>query len=352
MDLNARGVPGPTGRAWGPSTINGNMARGTGILNNQLYIGRLVWNRLHYVKDPTTGKRVSRLNPKEDWITKDVPELRIVPQPLWDRVKARQKAIRKGAAAHLADRPVWDRRRPRYLFSGLMRCGVCGGGYSKISASLFGCSTARNKGTCDNRLNIRRDVLEASVLDGLKSHLMDPDLFKEFAEEFYREVNRLRMAEAAELEGARSELTAVEKKIRRIVQAITDGVPALSLKDELMSLEARQAELKSTLADTKAPEPLIHPNLAEIYRRKVADLHAALDDERTRDEAFELVRSLVDEIVLTPEASDLRIDLKGELAGILNLCADSKKPAPDHRGGREQVVMVAGVGFEPTTFRL
>ncbi len=120
------------------------------------------------------------------------------------------------------------------------------------------------------------------------------------------------------------------------------GVPALSLKDELLSLEARQAELKATLADTNAPEPLIHPNLAEIYRRKVADLHAALDDERTRDEAFELVRSLIDEIVLTPEANELRIDLKGELAGILNVCADSKKPAPDHRGRREQIVMVAG----------
>ena len=55
----------------------------------------------------------------------------------------------------------WDRRRPRYLFSGLMRCGVCGGGFSKISAHHFGCSTARNKGTCANLLTIRRDVLEA-----------------------------------------------------------------------------------------------------------------------------------------------------------------------------------------------
>ena len=45
------------------STIAGNAARGTGILNNELYLGRLVWNRLRYVKDPSTGKRVSRLNP-------------------------------------------------------------------------------------------------------------------------------------------------------------------------------------------------------------------------------------------------------------------------------------------------
>lgn len=52
----------PQGRAWGPSTIAGNAARGSGILNNELYLGRLVWNRLRYVKDPSTGKRVSRLN--------------------------------------------------------------------------------------------------------------------------------------------------------------------------------------------------------------------------------------------------------------------------------------------------
>jgi hypothetical protein len=33
------------GKTWGPSTIHGNWRRGTGILNNELYIGRLVWNR-------------------------------------------------------------------------------------------------------------------------------------------------------------------------------------------------------------------------------------------------------------------------------------------------------------------
>jgi hypothetical protein len=59
--LNADHESGPGGTAWSPSTIHGNPARGTGILNNELYIGRLVWNRLRYVKDPDTGKRVSRI---------------------------------------------------------------------------------------------------------------------------------------------------------------------------------------------------------------------------------------------------------------------------------------------------
>jgi Recombinase len=49
----------------------------TGILKNEIYIGKLVWNHLRYIKDPATGKRRSRLNPEKDWIIKEVPELRI-----------------------------------------------------------------------------------------------------------------------------------------------------------------------------------------------------------------------------------------------------------------------------------
>jgi DNA invertase Pin-like site-specific DNA recombinase len=74
--LNREGILGPSGATWGPSTINGNRERGTGILNNELYIGKLVWNRLRYMKDPATGKRRSRLNSEKEWIIKDVPELR------------------------------------------------------------------------------------------------------------------------------------------------------------------------------------------------------------------------------------------------------------------------------------
>jgi DNA invertase Pin-like site-specific DNA recombinase len=95
--LNAEGCPGPSGAPWNPSTIHGNPARGTGILNNELYVGRLVWNRLRYIKDPDTGKRVSRPNPSSDLVTAVVPELRIVDDELWDQVKARQAEMRRVA---------------------------------------------------------------------------------------------------------------------------------------------------------------------------------------------------------------------------------------------------------------
>jgi site-specific DNA recombinase len=146
LSLNQEGVAGPSGKDWGPSTINGNRQRGTGILNNELYIGRLVWNRLRYVKEPATGKRISRLNPEAKWITREVPELRIIDLDLWDKVKARQATLEASTSGKPAP-GYWDRRRPKYLFSGLMKCSECGGGAVIWNQVRIGCANARNKGT-------------------------------------------------------------------------------------------------------------------------------------------------------------------------------------------------------------
>ena len=77
------------------------------------------------------------------------------------------------------------------------------------------------------------------------------DLFEDFCKEYVRELNRLRMEHRSKLSHGRQELAAVEREIRGLVQAIKDGVSAVSIKNELMSLEARQAELKQHL---EAPE--------------------------------------------------------------------------------------------------
>ena len=165
------------------STIYGNWRRGTGILNNELYLGRLVWNRQRFIKDPTTGRRQARPNPESEWVIEQVPHLRILTDELWTQVKIRQRVIRTKVKPGATLRPELA-RRPRYLFSGLVRCGQCGGGYTLVGARHYGCANARNRGTCANRLTMRRDILEASVLNGLKEELLHPDLVKVFIEEY------------------------------------------------------------------------------------------------------------------------------------------------------------------------
>jgi hypothetical protein len=149
MRLNAEGVRGPHGKTWGPSTIYGNWQRGTGILNNELYIGQLVWNRQRFIKDPTTGKRQARMNPPAQWVRQEVPELRIVSDALWKEAKARQKHVRRALTHDDAGIRSERARRPVYLLSGLIKCGSCGGGFSIVSNIHYGCSTARNRGTCE-----------------------------------------------------------------------------------------------------------------------------------------------------------------------------------------------------------
>jgi site-specific DNA recombinase len=86
--LNHEGVESPRGGQWNASTINGNRQRRNGILNNDLYIGRITYNRQRFVKDPETAKRVARPNPEHQWVIREVPHLRIVDDELWGRAQA------------------------------------------------------------------------------------------------------------------------------------------------------------------------------------------------------------------------------------------------------------------------
>ncbi|WP_156681784.1 recombinase family protein [Sphingomonas profundi] len=355
VELNREGISAPSGGDWGFSTINGNPKRGTGILNNELYVGKLVWNRQRFVKDPATGKRQARLNAPEDWITQEVPELRIINDETWSMVKARQSAMRaekpEPDASTLST--ARDRKRPRYLLSGLTRCGCCGGGYSMISSEMLGCSTARNKGTCDNRTNLRRDELEARVLSALRHQLMEPALFAEFCEEFTREMNRIRSAGSQTLEASRAEIRKIDRDLDRLVDMILRGGAADRLNERMVRMEARKREFETVVAQSKEPAPLLHPEMAGYYRRQVESLHEALNSgpEAERLKAADLLRSLISAIVLTPSDSGLEMDVQGDLAGILTIASNAKSPAV-LRAGLSQVEMVAGTGFEPVTFRL
>lgn len=357
--LNNEGIPGPSGKAWGPSTIYGNRERGTGILNNELYIGRLVWNRLRYIKAPDTGKRVSRLNPESEWIIKDVSEMRIVDDELWTAVKERQGIYSKREA------PLWSRRRPPYLFSYLVKCGVCGGGCSMISQSHVGCSSARNKGTCDNRLSMKRETIEEAVLGALRTHLMNTDLCKEFCKEYTEHLNRVRHDHNASIGKFHKEKAKLEREKAKIIRSIKEGVPGSILKDDAIRVQSRLEELEVLLESVEEAPVLIHPNMAARYHEQVQNLVAALNDEEIRSEAADVIRGLVDKIVLMPKenGTELAIDLHGDLAGILSIAtgrglpsgtcsplANASSLAPKRRsepplteGEIQQVTMVAGV---------
>jgi site-specific DNA recombinase len=127
LALNREGVPGPFGRTWGDTTIRGHACRGNGILNNELYVGCLVWNRQRFIKDPSTGRRVSRRNPEAEWIRTEVPELRIVDDELWQAAKARQAELAHIFAATTVGVREARARRLNSVRRRLQRCSSAAG---------------------------------------------------------------------------------------------------------------------------------------------------------------------------------------------------------------------------------
>ena len=319
--LNADGVPGPEGRAWRDTTIRGHAARGTGILRNDLYVGRLIWNRMRFIKDPATGKRVSRPNPRETWIIQEVPQLRIVDADLWEQVQRRLVGIRESSGANDPERERWwEQRRTQHLLSGKCVCGICGGTFTNIGRDYLACGAARKQGTCTNTQGLRRGGLDAMILEALRTQLMQPDLVAEFVAAFTKEWNRLQGQRSAVQATHQRELETVRRRLSGLVDAISDGMRAPDLQQKLDELGARRKVLETELAAAPAAAPRLMPNLAVVYKEKVTKLHEALSGANGTA-ALEAVRDLIEQVVVKPleDGKGLEIELVGEIAAMVSL---------------------------------
>jgi site-specific DNA recombinase len=333
--LNQEGVAAPRGPDWRASTINGQVHAGNGILNNELYIGRRIWNRRHKVTDPFTGKKRMRANPESEWVINEVPDLRIVDDELWQAVKLRQQrhSRKRGGA-----------KRPTRLLSGLLECSACGGPMSIVSQNRYGCSTRREKGTCSNNRTIAAKELEERVLAGLNNALLHPDAQKAAAREFHAELVRQQKATGSERFQLEKAIAEAGRRIDRIVDAIAEGIATTALKQKLVALEAEKIENEAKLA-AMGSEPIVsvHPNAGELYAELIGSLVEVVSDPSPdADEVRSILRKTIQRICLEPRKNESGYNLviKGDLAALIS------------QDGQTTLMMGAGVGFEPTTFRL
>ena len=339
-DLNREGIRSPRGGQWNASTINGHRGRRNGILQNELYKGNLVYNRVRMVKNPETGKRISRINPKEEWVTVEVPDLRIVSDELWDGVQE--------IKARYSQQPAHKSRRAKRLLSGLLRCGQCGGAFTIVRPEKYGCATHREKGTCANSRQISIDQLERRVLSGIKKHLFDPELLAEFVREFHREFKRLLGSSTGKRSHSERRLAQINKQIKRIVDAIMEGTDTPALRSTLLDLEKNKVEIEDNVAAYVEPTVVKLPqNLDALYFQKVEQLQEALNAGDTiRCEAVSILRSLIDSIILRPgkERGNMLIDVCAQPEDLF-LLASGGFSSTDRR----MIKVVAEEGLEPPT---
>ena len=119
--LNAESVKGPRGK-WASTTIRD-------ILVNEVYRGTVVWGRFRVMVK--RGRTVNVSVPETEWLRREAPEMRIVPEDLWVRAQvrrdARRQATPRGRGGRLMGRSRQADQNSAHMLSGLMTCGVCGG---------------------------------------------------------------------------------------------------------------------------------------------------------------------------------------------------------------------------------
>jgi len=349
-DLNREGVAPPRGAKWNASTINGNAQRGNGLIFNELYAGRIVWNKVRMVKNPDTGKRISRPNPRDQWQMIAAPLLQIVDDEAWARVQTL-----KAEKARLSTNV---RRRPAHLLSGLLRCGCCGSGMSvhdrdKTGKTRIRCSAVRESGSCSNRRILYLSEVEEAVLRGMTEELKDTRLIETYVRTYNEERKRLAataLSRRARIERKRDRL---EAERQRAIDLLIKGV----LREEegrarLDELKAQVVEAERELSSLEeAPQIIaLHPATIESYIATVDRLagvlseHATAEDDRgTLVAAF---RALVHSVTVHPKAprKGFQVEVKGKLASLIG---GEAFPQAKYSGGR----MVAEERYRLSTQR-
>lgn len=313
-ELNRLGVKSPRGGTWAHSALYPD-AKGVGLLGNPIYAGRQVWNRTRWVKDPTTGKRRRTMRPVSEWIISEHPELRIVPEELWEAVQARTADVKHDTSRRLATTSKGPGGRgPKYLFSGLLKCGLCGGAYIITGRTTYGCATHKDRGpaACANNLKVRRATIESVLLAGIKDSLLSEDAFRAFE----LEVRVLLKQSRPDPSAARRRLAEARKELDNLLAAIRAGILTTTTKAAMEDAERQTAAAMAELRSIEQFEPTqILPRAREIYRDLVARLEA-IDDVSAAREA---IKGLVgEEIRLVPENGALTAEMTR--AGLAGLC--------------------------------
>ena len=340
-DLNRGHIAPPRGRKWNASTINGSRQRGTGILRNGLYAGRLEWNRVRMVKDPDTGKRVSRPNPPGEWQTTSVSHLAIVPVDLYRAAQARK--------AELTHVQPHKQRAPKRMLSGLLRCGSCGGGMSTKGKDKSGrvrleCSNARENGACSDPKTFYVDEVENAVITGLQAELKAPEVFIAYAREYHAERQRLAAktsSNIARLEHRRGE---IDREVTRLVDGIAKGIDPTVLGDRINALRAERREIEGQLeaAQSRPVAIALHPGALKLYTEQLDRLQECIGSAINVGDVklVAAIRDLIESVMVRRKAGGVEVEIAGRLNALLG-----DKAFPNGRGGGVGGIVGSGGGI-------
>jgi site-specific DNA recombinase len=318
--LNAEHTESPRPRAgreqsWVPSTVRD-------ILSNQRYAGVVTYGMTKKIRNPQTGKRIYKHRPESEWTKVPSPEQRIVSDELWNAVQARLAFVNReydangGRAGLLRSRAASS----KYIFSGLLRCGTCGGRVAIVSgkgrthrSASYGCPAREYRGTCSNDRRIRSDQLEAELLGKLQQDVLSPEaidyVFERLEVELSKHLNRI----DGDLETMRQRKAKLDGEIRNLTRMAADGMDGPSLRQAITEREAEISRLTAkTLGRGKGTVHTQIRKLRKFVESNLRGLRALLSsDDNVPAVRMELSKH-IQEITIMPGADANSIKYKGK----------------------------------------
>ncbi|HZP35340.1 MAG TPA: recombinase family protein [Methylomirabilota bacterium] len=287
------------------------------ILLNDKYRGRWIFGRRAFFKDPASGRRRARQRPRSEWQVAEQADLRLIPEELWQAVQARFEQL----ATVYGPRRTGGRLEGRHpagpsvrtgLFSGLLRCGTCGGslvvinGHPRPEHRRYGCGFHREKGSrvCLNSLSVRVGTVETRLVAALREHVLQPGAIAHLAAGVNQHLAAIHTAQGEARKTVAAELAQIEIELRNIEDAIVHGLVGTTTAALLQDREARRDVLRARLQAAERPSagPL-RVGAAEI-RAHLDELDALLKQDSPRANA--VFRQILEPITMTPVEQDGR----------------------------------------------
>ena len=274
------------------------------------------------------GTRIDR--PKNEWIITEMPDLRIVDQETWNTVNqwihsGRVGKVKKGGPN-------------RTYFGGLMKGTYCGGSIVAINATQYGCAAHKDRGTaaCPG-ISFPREstdktllgIIQNEILSGASIRRIESKAKKMIAERPRRESQKAKLTPLVRLEQ-------MDKEISRLVDAIAAVGISDALKEKLQKAETERKNLLSMQNEKPADVIVNFDEVSKRIKKYAMNWKEALDDVQ---QARKILSDLMGKIEIKVKDDGIYAEYDNAAERLLS-CDGAYIP------------VVAGAGFEPTTFGL
>jgi hypothetical protein len=252
-----------------------------------------------------------RPRPESEWIETKAPDLRIIPDELWNAVqehKSGQRVLRNNG------------RRQKHLLSGLLICSECGSHYTLRATSpydRYGCAAHFDRGPdiCRNGKLVRRDKAEAAILRLVSEELFSPTVIDYLTTQVNEALARRMMSSDSLRKQKQHELDQAQKELANVKRAILNGLDTPITKDMLLECAEKVNELEAELkAPSSRPKVVA---LSTAVMRYLADLRIAFGQDH--DRARSVLRKLVSQVVLRRHGDRLMAEVTGNLRALLDI---------------------------------